>query len=151
MHLLSFLHALLMAPLLLQPAATGSGGAAAAGGEAAGGGMSCALQGGMMIAIFALTYFLLLRPERQRQQAAESLQSSLRVGMKVRTTSGILGEILKLNEDNRSLMLGIADKVKINILRANVAGPDAPEPEKGSAAAESKADTKSAAAEEKKV
>lgn len=110
--------------------------------------MSCALQGGMMVAIFALTYFLLLRPERQRQQAADSLQSSLRVGMKVRTTSGILGEILKLNEDNRSLMLGIADKVKINILRANVAGPDVPEPEK---AAEGKAEAKPAAADEKKA
>jgi preprotein translocase subunit YajC len=150
MHLLSFLHALLMAPLLLQPAATGAGGAAGGGGEAAaGGGMSCALQGGMMIAIFALTYFLLLRPERQRQQAADTLQSSLRVGMKVRTTSGILGEILKLNEDNRSLMLGVADKVKINILRANIAGPDAPEADK----AEGKAADKPAdkAAEEKKA
>lgn len=158
MHLFSFLlDALLLQPLLLQPTGTG---AAPAGGEAAAGGgtMGCAMQAGMMVGIFALTYFLLLRPERQRQQEADKLQSSLKVGMKVRTTSGILGEILRLNDDGRSLTLGIADKVRINILRANIAGPDIdPAAEKAAAekAAGDKAATDKAAAdkttEEKKA
>lgn len=112
----------LLMQLLLQPEATAGGGAS--GGDASAGGMGCGLQMAMMAGIFALTYFLLLRPERQRQLDSEKLQSSLRVGMKVRTTSGILGEILRLNEDGRSVMLGVADKVRINILRANIAGPE---------------------------
>lgn len=114
--------------------------------------MGCGMQIGMMAAIFALTYFLLLRPERQRQQEADKLQSGLKVGQKVRTTSGILGEILRLNDDNRSVMLGVADKVKLNILRANIAGPDV-EPEKPPAAGDKSSDKGSAssAGEEKKA
>jgi len=154
MHLLSALHALFLQSILLQPDVTGAGEAA---GEAASGGgvggMDCGVQIGMMAAIFALTYFLLLRPERQRQQEADKLQTGLKVGMKVRTTSGILGEILRLNDDNRSVMLGVADKVKLNILRANIAGPDV-EPEKAPAAAGDKSSDKggaSSAGEEKKA
>lgn len=152
MHLLSALHALLLQSILLQPDVTGAAGDAAAGSGASGGGMGCGMQMGMMAAIFALTYFLLLRPERQRQQEADKLQSTLKVGMKVRTTSGILGEILRLNDDNRSVMLGVADKVKLNILRANIAGPDV-EPEKAPAAGDKSTDKGSAsgAGEEKKA
>lgn len=120
MHLLSvFLQA-----LLLQPTGAATGPAAGEAASSGGGTMGCAMQIGMMVGIFALTYFLLLRPERQRQAEADKLQSGLKVGQKVRTTSGILGEILRLNDDGRSVTLGIADKVRINILRANIAGPD---------------------------
>jgi preprotein translocase subunit YajC len=142
----SFLSAFLM-QLLLQPEATTGGGGATGGGGSTGG-MSCGLQMAMMAGIFALTYFLLLRPERQRQQDSEKLQSSLRVGMKVRTTSGILGEILRLNDDGRSVMLGVADKVKINVLRVNIAGPEVEATEKA-ADKDAKADAKPA--EEKKA
>jgi preprotein translocase subunit YajC len=134
--------------LLLQPAAT-SGPGGAAGGGSGGGTMGCGLQMAMMVGIFALTYFLLLRPERQRQLDAEKLQSSLRAGMKVRTTSGILGEILRLNEDGRSVTLGIADKVRINILRANIAGPEVEVAEKAADKDKDKAEAKPA--EEKKA
>lgn len=142
----SFLSALFM-QLVLQPAASTGGGASASG--SSGGSMGCGLQMAMMAGIFALTYFLLLRPERQRQQEIEKLQSSLRVGMKVRTTSGILGEILRLNEDGRSVTLGIADKVRINILRLNIAGPEVEVDAKAAdKATDSKADKP---AEEKKA
>lgn len=145
------LTALLM-QLLLQPAAT-SGAGGATGGGGSGGTMGCGLQMAMMVGIFGLTYFLLLRPERQRQLDAEKLQSSLRAGMKVRTTSGILGEILRLNDDGRSVTLGIADKVRINILRANIAGPEVEvadkAPEKAADKDKDKAEAKPA--EEKKA
>lgn len=139
----------LLMQLLLQPEATAGGGAS--GGDASAGGMGCGLQMAMMAGIFALTYFLLLRPERQRQLDSEKLQSSLRVGMKVRTTSGILGEILRLNEDGRSVMLGVADKVRINILRANIAGPEVEATEKGAEKAADKDKAEPKPAEEKKA
>lgn len=141
---MQFLSVFLLDLLLLQPAATPSAGAASGGGAAAGGegagSMGCGLQIGMMVAIFALTYFLLLRPERKRQEEQERVLGSLRVGQKVRTSGGILGEILALTP--RTATLGIADKVRINVLRTNIAGPEVEEkaPEK---------DTKSDKAPEK--
>lgn len=120
---MQFLSVFLLDVLLLQPAATPSTGGAE--GAAAGGGagsMGCGLQAGMMVAIFALTYFLLLRPERKRQEEQEKLLGSLRVGQKVRTTGGILGEIVTLSP--RSVTLAVADKVRLNVLRANIAGPE---------------------------
>ncbi|MDQ3035776.1 MAG: preprotein translocase subunit YajC [Myxococcota bacterium] len=120
--ILSFVQLLLW----LQPAATGAGGASEGGGDAAGGGSQyCMIQGGIMLAVLLFTYFFMLRPEQKRREEAESLLKSLRKGMKVRTTGGILGEILSITE--HEVVLGIADKVRINVLRSHIAGP---EPEK---------------------
>lgn len=124
---MQFLSVFLLDLLLLQPAAAPSTGGATGGAGAGGGGgtMGCGLQAGMMVAIFALTYFLLLRPERKRQEEQERVLSSLRVGQKVRTSGGILGEIVTLTP--RTVTLAVADRVKINVLRANITGPEVEE------------------------
>ena len=121
--ILSFVQLLLW----LQPAATGTGGASGGGGggDAAGGSQYCMIQGGIMLAVLLFTYFFMLRPEQKRREEAESLLKSLRKGMKVRTTGGILGEIITITE--HEVTLAIADKVRINVLRSHIAGP---EPEK---------------------
>lgn len=121
---MQFLSVFLLDLLLLQPAATPSAGSGDGGG-AGGGSMGCGLQAGMMVAIFALTYFLLLRPERKRQEEQEKLLGSLRVGQKVRTSGGILGEIVAMTP--RAVTLAVADKVRLNVLRANIAGPEVEE------------------------
>ena len=123
---MQFLSVFLLDLLLLQPAATpttGSGESGGAGGS--GGSMGCGLQIGMMVVIFALTYFLLLRPERKRQEEQEKVLGALRVGQKVRTSGGILGEIVAMTP--RAVTLAIADKVRINVLRANITGPEVEE------------------------
>lgn len=69
--------------------------------------------------MFAMFYFLLIRPQQKRQREVDDMLKSLRRGDKVRTSGGIRGEILDLNDTEVTLL--IADKVKINVLRANVA------------------------------
>lgn len=140
--------------LWLQPAATSSGGGSSAGGGGAAGGGSqyCLMQAGIMAAVLAFTYFFMIRPEQKRRQEAEDLLKQLRKGMKVRTTSGILGEIISI--DDRVVMLGIADKVKINVLRSQIAGPEEePKPAESKDAkkeAESKASSEKAGESGKK-
>jgi len=125
----------------LQPAATPS---ASGGGGGGGGGssMSCGLNAAMMLGILAITYFFLLRPDAQRRKEAEDMLKSLRVGMKVRTTGGILGEIVRVTD--RDVTLAIAEKVRINVLRENIKGPEveAPVKEPGTAAAAAPSDDK---------
>jgi preprotein translocase subunit YajC len=69
--------------------------------------------------MFALFYFLLIRPQQKRQRETDDMLKALRRGDKVRTSGGIRGEILDLTDTEVTLL--IADKVKINVLRANVA------------------------------
>lgn len=118
--ILSFLQLLLW----LQPAAAGGGGGGAGGGGGGSGGGSsyCMMQAGIMLAVLAFTYFFMLRPEQKRREEAEALLKALKKGMKVRTTGGILGEIVSMDE--HTVVLAVADKVRINVLRSHIAGPE---------------------------
>jgi preprotein translocase subunit YajC len=111
--------------LWFQPPATGSGGGgggAAAATGTGGGSNLCLMNAGIMLAVLAFTYLFMIRPEQKRREEADTLLKSLRKGMKVRTTGGILGEIISLTD--HEVVLGIADKVRINVLRTHIAGPE---------------------------
>jgi preprotein translocase subunit YajC len=52
----------------------------------------------MIILMFVVFYFLLIRPQSKRQKEMENMQKSLKPGMKVVTASGIVGTITSVNE-----------------------------------------------------
>lgn len=70
--------------------------------------------------ILAIFYFLILLPMKRRQKKVQEFQSALKVGDRIVTTSGIYGQITKVNE--KSVQVQIADKVRIEISRAAVGG-----------------------------
>jgi preprotein translocase subunit YajC len=70
--------------------------------------------------VLAIFYFIILLPMKRRQKKIGEFQSSLKVGDKVITTSGIYGAITKVNE--ASVQLQIADKVRIEVARAAIGG-----------------------------
>ena len=76
--------------------------------------------------ILAIFYFLILLPMKRRQKKIQAFQDSLKVGDKVITTSGIYGLITRLGE--KSLQLQIADRVRIEVARASVAGYQGQDP-----------------------
>jgi len=76
--------------------------------------------------ILAIFYFIILMPMKKRQKKVQEFQGGLKVGDKVVTTSGIYGQITKVNE--RSIQLQIADKVRIEISRAAVGGYQGQDP-----------------------
>ena len=63
---------------------------------------------------------------RRRQRKVQEFQSSLKVGDKVVTTSGIYGTISKMGE--HSIHIQVADKVRIEISRAAVGGYQGQDP-----------------------
>lgn len=77
----------------------------------------------LMIGIF---YVLVLLPMRRRQKKVQEFQAALKVGDRVITTSGIYGQITKL--DDKSIQIQIADKVRIEVARAAVGGYQGEEP-----------------------
>jgi preprotein translocase subunit YajC len=77
----------------------------------------------MMLLIF---YLLVLMPMRKRQKKVVEFQAGLKVGDKVITTGGMYGLVTKV--DAQTVQVQIADKVKVEIARAGIAGYQGQEP-----------------------
>jgi preprotein translocase subunit YajC len=76
--------------------------------------------------VLGIFYFVILLPMKRRQKKVQEFQESLKVGDKVVTTSGIYGQITKLNE--KSVQVQIADKVRIEVARAAIGGYQGQDP-----------------------
>ena len=73
-----------------------------------------------MIAIFAIIYFLLIRPMRTRQKLVQKMLDALKSGDKVITSGGLLGTVVGL--DKGIVQLRIADKVRVDVTRSSIVG-----------------------------
>jgi preprotein translocase subunit YajC len=76
--------------------------------------------------MLAIVYFVVLMPMQRQRKKVQAFQNDLKVGDKIVTTSGMYGQITRLNE--RSVQLQIADKVRIEIARASVGGYQGQDP-----------------------
>lgn len=78
---------------------------------AAGMGMSTIL---MLVAMFAVFYFLMIRPENKKRKQAEDMRSALTVGDEITTIGGITGKIVQVTEETVTFETG-EDRVRIQI------------------------------------
>jgi preprotein translocase subunit YajC len=84
--------------------------------------------GGILIplaAMFGIMYFLVILPQSRQRKKVQEMLSAIKNGDKVVTTSGIYGTINGMDGD--TIILKIADNVKIRIARAAIAQVEAPE------------------------
>lgn len=87
---------------------------------AAGGGQAGGIAGFLpIIILFAIFYFLLIRPQQKKAKEHREMIADLKKGARIITSGGIYGTITSL--DDETLGLEIAEKVKIKITRGNVA------------------------------
>jgi preprotein translocase subunit YajC len=73
-----------------------------------------------IILIFAIFYFLLIRPQQKRAKDHRTLLSTLKVGDQVLTNGGIYGRVTGHRDD--VITLEISDKVRVKVSRGNIAG-----------------------------
>ncbi len=71
----------------------------------------------MMVAIFAIMYFFMIRPQQKKQKEIKNFQNSLVEGSKVVTASGIYGTVKRINLENNSLDVEIAKGVVVTMDR----------------------------------
>ncbi len=71
------------------------------------------------IAIFALFYFMFIRPQRKQQKERENMIKALQPGDKVVTISGVFATVAKVNDDN-TVMLKIAENTTVKAARSAV-------------------------------
>jgi preprotein translocase subunit YajC len=75
-----------------------------------------------LIAVFAIFYFLIIRPQQQRQKQLRDMVDNVRRGDTVVTAGGIIGRVAKVpQKEDTEVTLEIADNVQIKVVRSTLA------------------------------
>ena len=76
----------------------------------------------MIVLMFVIMWFFMIRPQRKQQKAIEAFRNSLSAGQQVVTSSGVYGTVKDIvNENGRSIVvLEIAPNVKIKIDKSSI-------------------------------
>jgi preprotein translocase subunit YajC len=88
-----------------------------------------------VLVLLALVWFMLIRPQRRRQQEAQRLLESIGVGKEIVTAGGLYGTVTAIEDDE--VRLEIADGVEVRVAKRAVAAvvsedendPEEPQPE----------------------
>ena len=70
----------------------------------------------MLVAMLAIFYFMLIRPENKRKKEAEAMRSSVKNGDKITTIGGVIGTVVNVKEDKIVIETG-ADQVRIEFAK----------------------------------
>jgi len=95
--------------------AMGGGGAGAEGGQSAGFGAFVPL-----IIMFAIFYFLLIRPQQKKAKQHKELLGALKKGDRVVSSGGLHGTVTGLTDD--VVTMEIAPKVRVKVSRGSISG-----------------------------
>lgn len=80
--------------------------------------------------IFAVFYFLLIRPQQKGIDAQKAMLAALKKGDEIVTGGGVIGKVVSFDGDDR-VVVEIAEGVRVKIVRSTVSSvnnPDAPKP-----------------------
>jgi preprotein translocase subunit YajC len=84
------------------------------------------MQGSMLaqlpfiLALFAIMYFLLIRPQQKKLKDHQALIAALRRGDMVVTAGGILGKVTKVKDDGNEVEVEIATGVNVRVLKSTI-------------------------------
>ncbi len=73
-----------------------------------------------LILIFAIMYFLLIRPQQKKMKEHQAMVDALRRGDQVVTQGGLIGKVSKV-KDAGEIEVEIADGVKVRVVRGTIA------------------------------
>ncbi len=73
-----------------------------------------------LILIFAIMYFLLIRPQQKKLKDHQNMVQALRRGDQVVTQGGVIGKVAKVKEDGE-LEVEIAEGVKVRVVKSTIA------------------------------
>ena len=69
----------------------------------------------IIVALFGLLYFVMIRPQRNRQRQAQQMQNQVMPGQRVRTTAGMYATVVSIDGDD--VVLEIAPGVNVTYMR----------------------------------
>jgi preprotein translocase subunit YajC len=98
-----------------------------------------------LLLIFVVFYFLLIRPQQKKMKQHRDMIGALKRGDRVLTAGGIIGTVVKVEEDN-TLLVDIAKDVRVRVARSTISEVlGKPQPATGGASAKAEGGAPSAA------
>lgn len=88
--------------------------------QAAGGASASALQFLPLIAIFAIMYFLMIRPQQKKMKEHKAMVEAVSRGDQIVTQGGLIGKISKVKEGNE-VEVELAEGVKVRVVQSTIA------------------------------
>ncbi|MCF2872186.1 preprotein translocase subunit YajC [Octadecabacter sp. G9-8] len=73
-----------------------------------------------LILIFAIMYFLLIRPQQTKLKQHQAMVAALRRGDQVVTQGGLIGKVSKVVDDNE-VVVELGEGVKVRVVRSTIA------------------------------
>ena len=73
-----------------------------------------------LIAIFALAYFMILRPQQTKQKELRTQLAALKRNDRVVTGGGILGTVTRVRDDSNEVEVEIAPNVRVLVARETI-------------------------------
>ncbi|SHK75223.1 protein translocase subunit yajC [Roseovarius marisflavi] len=73
-----------------------------------------------LILIFAIMYFLLIRPQQKKLKQHKAMVDALRRGDQVVTQGGLIGKVHKVKDDNE-VEVELSEGVKVRVVRSTIA------------------------------
>ena len=81
------------------------------------------------VAIFALMYLFLIRPNSKKRKAEEELKKSITIGDDVTTIGGIVGKVVAVKDDEDAFIIETGtDRVKMKIRKWGISSVDNKKP-----------------------
>ena len=81
----------------------------------------------MLVVMFALMYFLMIRPENKRKKQAEEMRNSLKKGDTITTIGGIVGKIVRVTDETIVIETS-EDRVRMELAEWSVSTTNAVAP-----------------------
>ncbi|MCB8873951.1 preprotein translocase subunit YajC [Acidisoma silvae] len=90
--------------------------------QSLGGGTSLAglAQFAPLVLIFGVFYFILIRPQQQKQKALKASLNAIKRGDRVLTAGGILAVVQKIKEGSDEVEVEIAPNVRVMVMRSTI-------------------------------
>lgn len=74
----------------------------------------------MMVVLFAIVYFFMIRPQNKKQKEIQKFRNALSTGQNVVTIGGIHGTIKSIDDSDNTVMLEVATGVKVKFEKSAI-------------------------------
>lgn len=72
------------------------------------------------VAIFAIMYFLIIRPQQRRMREHQEMLAAVRRGDEVITAGGLVGKVTRVKDDDDEIEVEIAEGVKVRVVKQTI-------------------------------
>lgn len=70
----------------------------------------------MLVAMFAVMYFVMIRPQKKKQKEEQAMRDNIQIGDEITTIGGIMGRVVTVKDDSLIIETG-ADRSKMKVTR----------------------------------